>query len=147
MLAAWNSVPMFDRVFDDVMGTALGYATKTTRFTPSVDVIAKEDEIAFHLDVPGVKLENIEVTLENHVLTIKGARTFEPGQNERLLIGRAFGDFEVSYRLPDTVDDEKLTACLTDGVLTLRVPKHPKAQPRKIQVGGGGSKSGNQLGQ
>ena len=146
MLAAWNSVPMFDRVFDDIMGSTLGYATKTSRFTPAVDVVAKEDEVVVHLDVPGVKLENIEVTLENHLLAIKGSRTFEARQNERLLIGRAFGDFEVSYRLPDTVDDEKLTACLTDGVLTLRVPKHPKAQPRKIHVGGGGKTSG-QLGQ
>jgi HSP20 family protein len=146
MLTAWNSVPMFDRVFDDVMGSTLGYATKTARFTPAVDVIAKEDEVVFHLDVPGVKLENIEVTLENHLLAIKGSRSIEPKQNERLLIGRAFGDFEVSYLLPDTIDGEKLTACLTDGVLTLRVPKHPKAQPRKIQVGGGGKSSG-QLGQ
>lgn len=52
-------------------------------------------------------------------------------------MGRAFGEFEIAYPLPDTVDDEKLTACLTDGVLTPRVPKHPKAPPRKISVGGG----------
>ena len=134
---------MLDRVLDDVMGSALGYATKTALFTPAVDVIAKETEVVFHLDVPGVKLENIEVTLENHVLEVKGARTFEAGQNERLLIGRAFGSFQVSYRLPETVDDDKLTACLADGVLTLRVPKLPKAQARKIQVGGGSS--GGQL--
>jgi HSP20 family protein len=145
MLATFDSVPMLERVLDDVMGSALGYATRSAPFAPAVDVIATDSEVVFHLDVPGVKLENIEVTLEKHVLEIKGARTFEPRENERLLIGRAFGNFAVSYCLPDTVDDEKLTACLADGVLTLRVPKLPKAQPRKIQIGGGAS--GNQLGQ
>jgi HSP20 family protein len=148
MLATFNGVPLFDRVLDDVMGSALGYATNPELFTPAVDVIAKESEVVFHLDVPGVKLENIEVTLENHVLEIKGSRTFEAGQDERLLIGRAFGGFQLTYRLPETVDDDKLTACLADGVLTLRVPKLPKAQPRKIQIGGGSTGStGNQLGQ
>jgi HSP20 family protein len=137
MLTTWNSIPMLDRVFDDVMGSALGYATKTATFTPAVDVIAREDEIVFQLDVPGVKLEDIEVTLENHALSVKGRRSYEPGQNQQALIGRTFGDFQIAYALPDTVDDEKLTACLADGVLTLRVPKSPKAQPRKIPIGSG----------
>lgn len=137
MLTTWNAIPVLDRVFDDVMGSAMGYAKKSVAFTPTVDVVGREDEIVFYLDVPGIKLEDIEVTLENHALTIKGKRDYEHQQNEQVLIGRAFGEFQVSYTLPDTVDDEKLTACLADGVLTLRVPKHPKAQPRKIAIGRG----------
>lgn len=137
MLTTWNAIPVLDRVFDDVMGSAMGYATKAGAFTPATDVIAREDEVVFRFDVPGIKLEDIEVLLENHTLTVKGKRHYEPGPNERVLMGRAFGEFQVSYSLPETVDDEKLTACLTDGVLTLHVPKHPKAQPRKISVGRG----------
>ena len=139
MFTAFDAVPMLDSVFDDVMGSALGYATKTARFAPAVDVIAKEHEIVFQLDVPGVKSENLEITLENRVLSIKGARKYEAGPNEQqMLLGRAYGEFSLRYTLPETVNGEQLVACLADGVLTLRVPKHPKTQPRKIQISGGG---------
>jgi HSP20 family protein len=52
------------------------------------------------------------------------------------MLGRAYGSFSRSYTLPDALDDEKLAAQLADGVLTIRIPKLPKAQPRKIQIGG-----------
>jgi HSP20 family protein len=139
MLVALEAVPALGGLLDDVMGSAIGYATKATVFTPSVDVIAKEHELVFQLDVPGVRPENLEVTLEKHVLSIKGSRRYEAGPNERqMLLGRSYGDFALRYTLPETADGEKLAAYLADGVLTLRVPKHPKAQPRKIQIGGGG---------
>lgn len=139
MLVALDAVPALGGLLDDVMGSAFGYATKPTVFTPSVDVVAKEHELVFQVDVPGVKQENLEVTLENHVLSIKGSRKFEAGPNEQqMLLGRSYGSFSLQYTLPETADGEKLAAYLADGVLTLRVPKHPKAQPRKIQIGGGG---------
>ena len=139
MLVALDAVPALGGLLDDVMGSAVGYATKATVFTPSVDVIAKEHELVFQMDVPGVKQENLEVSLENHVLLIKGSRRYEAGSNEQqMLLGRAYGDFSLQYTLPETVDGDKLVAYLADGVLTLRVPKHPKAQPRRIQIGGGG---------
>jgi len=138
MFAPLDAVPMLDGVFDDVMGSAFGYATRTSLFTPSVDVVAKEHELVFQLDVPGVKQENLEVTLENHDLSIKGSRKYEAGPNERqMLLGRSYGDFAIQYTLPETVDGERLAAHLADGVLTLRVPRHSKAQPRKVQIGGG----------
>ncbi len=140
MVAAFDAFPMMNGALDDVMGVALGYATSTARFTPSVDVVAREREIVFQLDVPGVKLGDLEVTLENRVLTIKGARRYEAGANEQqMLLGRAYGDFSLQYTLPETADGAQLAAHLADGVLTLRVPKHPKAEPRKIQIGGGRS--------
>ena len=138
MFTPLDAVPMLDGVFDDVIGSAFGYATRASLFTPSVDVVAKEHELVFQLDVPGVKQENLEVTLENHVLSIKGSRKYEAGPNERqMLLGRSYGEFALQYTLPETVDGEKLAAHLADGVLTLRVPRHAKAQPRKIQIGGG----------
>jgi HSP20 family protein len=137
MFTAMDAVPMLDGVFDDVIGAGSGYATKLSVFTPPVDVVAKDHELVFHIDVPGVKQENLEVTLENHVLSIKGSRKYEAGPNERqMLLGRSYGDFALHYTLPESVDGEQLAAYLGEGVLTLRVPKHPKAQPRKIQIGG-----------
>ena len=138
MFTTMDAVPMLDGVFDDVMGAPSGYATKLSVFTPQVDVVAKDHELVFHIDVPGVKQENLEVTLENHILSIKGSRKYDAGSNERqMLLGRSYGDFALHYTLPESVNGEQLAAYLSDGVLTLRVPKHPKAQPRKIQIGGG----------
>jgi HSP20 family protein len=138
MAAAFDAFPMLNGALDDVMGAALGYATRTARFTPSVDVVAREREIVFQLDVPGVKLADLEVTLENRVLSIKGSRRYEADANEQqMLLGRAYGDFALQYTLPETADGAQLAAHLADGVLTLRVPKHPKAEPRKIHIGGG----------
>jgi HSP20 family protein len=137
-----DAVPMLDGLLDDVMGSAFGYSTKTALFTPAVDVVAREDEIVFQLDVPGVKQENLEVTLENHVLSIRGSRKYESGPNEQqMLLGRAYGEFSLRYTLPETADGSQLAAYLADGVLTLRVPKHPKAKPRKIQIGSGSGSS------
>jgi HSP20 family protein len=139
MFTAFDAVPMLDSALDDVMGSALGYATKPALFSPPADIIAKEHELVFQFDVPGVRQESLEVTLEKRILSIRGARKYEAGPNEQqMLLGRAYGEFTLRYTLPETVNSEQLVACLADGVLTLRVPKHPKAEPRKIQIGGGG---------
>ena len=83
-----------------------------------------------------MKQEKLEVTLENHVLPIRGSRKYEAGQNERqMLLGRSYGDFALHYTLPESADGEQLAAYLTDGVPTLRVPKHPKAQLARIEIG------------
>lgn len=136
MLATWNAVSTLDRMFDDVMGSAFGTATSNRTFNPAIDVRASDTEVALVCDVPGVKQEDLEITLANHVLTIKGTRRFDTQENEQVMLGRAYGSFSRSYTLPDALDDEKLVAQLADGVLTIRIPKLPKAQPRKIPIGG-----------
>jgi HSP20 family protein len=137
MLTTWNAVSTLDRLFDDVMGSAFGTATSSRNFDPAIDVRGSDNEVVFVCDVPGVKQEDLEVTLENHVLTIKGSRKFDGKEDERAILGRAYGAFHRAYTLPDAVDEENLSADLADGVLTVRIPKHPKAKPRKIQIGGG----------
>jgi HSP20 family protein len=137
MLDTWNAVSTLDRMFDDVMGSAFGTATSNRTFQPAIDVRANDTEVVLVCDVPGVKQEDLEITLANHVLTIKGTRRFDSRNNEQVMLERAYGSFSRSYTLPDSLDDEKLAAQLTDGVLTVRIPKSPKAQPRKIQIGGG----------
>ena len=137
MLTRWDAVSTLDHMFDDVMGSMLGTATSTRTFDPSIDVHASDNEVVFVCDVPGLKQEDLEVTLENHVLTIKGTRKFEGKENEQVMLGRAYGSFNRSYSLPEYVDDENLTARLADGVLTIRIPKHAKAKPKKIQISNG----------
>ena len=138
MLTTWNAVSTLDRMLDDVMGSAFGTATNPRTFDPAIDVRTSENEVVFHCDVPGVKQDDLEVTLENHVLTIKGTRKFDSQENEQVMLGRAYGAFNRSFTLPDTLDEENLAANLAEGVLTVRIPKQPKAKPRKIQIGGSG---------
>jgi len=129
---------MLDRLFDDVMtgiaGTAFGADASTRAFSPAVDVRANDDEIVLVADVPGVKKEDLEVTFEDGVLTIKGQRRYEGTDKEKVWLGRCYGAFERSFTLPETVDAERLTADLADGVLTIRVPRQPKAKPKKIAI-------------
>jgi HSP20 family protein len=152
MITLWNDAPLldsFDRVFDDVMRSAFGTrgaAIHTQSFQPAIDVRTDDDKIVFECDLPGMRHEDIEVTLDNHVLTIKGTRKLEAGSDrQRVLLGRAYGSFSCSYTLPDGVDAERMTADLANGVLTVSVPKLPQAKPRRIAINGGAQSK--QLGQ
>jgi HSP20 family protein len=141
MLTAWNAFPMLDRLFDDVMndvtGTAFGKVGTQSTYNPAVDVRTNENEIVFVCDVPGLKREDLEITLESGVLSIKGQRRYDGNENDRVLLGRSYGAFANRFTLPDYVDAERMTADLADGVLTITVPKQPKAKPRRIDIGNG----------
>lgn len=136
MPSAWDAVASLDEMFDDVMGSVLGTAIPRA-FEPSFDVRATGEDIVFVCDVPGVKESDLEVTVEEHVLTIKGARHFEAGDDEQLMLGRAYGRFTRAFSLPDYLEEANLSAQLVDGVLTIRIPKLPSAKKRKIRIGGG----------
>lgn len=142
MLSAWNALPLLDRLFDDVMngtsGTALGSAATQRSFMPTVDVRATPDEVVLVCDVPGIKEENLDVSITGDTLTIKGRRDYEGDAKDRVWLGRTYGAFERSFTLPELVDAEKMTADLAHGVLTIHVPRKPQAKPRRIQIGGGG---------
>jgi HSP20 family protein len=140
MLTVWDPVRLFDRMVDDVMHASLGTATNARSYAPEVDVRSNGDRVRFSFDVPGVKKEDLDITLENGVLTVKGSRKFEPtGTKEQLLLGRSYGTFSRSFSLPEHLDEEKLSAKLVDGVLTIEIPKLQKAQPRRINIGVEGS--------
>lgn len=136
MLTLWNAVPAMDQIFDDVMASAFTGFRSAAAYTPAVDVRWQENEVVVCLDVPGVKRENIELTVENRVLTIKGSRKLETAKGEEVRVGRPYGTFSVAYTLGETMDGDRLSAELADGVLTVRIPKHAKAQPRRIEIQG-----------
>jgi HSP20 family protein len=140
MLNTWNTFSSLDRLIDnvmsDVMTSSFGTATRAQSYSTPVDVRSSDHEIVFCFDVPGIKREDLEVIVENGTLTVKGERKYEYDQNEKVWLGRSYGAFTRSFQLPDDVDAEKLSAELADGVLTVKVAKHPKAQPRRIPIGG-----------
>ena len=135
MFTNWDAVSTLDRMLDDVMGSALGTATSRRTFEPSIDVRSDDAAIVFEVDVPGVKQEDLDITLDKHVLTIKGARKFESNDKQQVLLGRAYGAFSRAFTLPSAIDESKLEAKLDAGVLTIRIAKVAKALPRKIQIG------------
>lgn len=144
MLTTWKGPSHLDRIFDDMMGVAFGTATNAREFGTDVDVRTNDNEVRIVCDVPGVKREDIDITLTNHVLTIKGSRKFENHENEQVMLGRSYGTFARQFTLPDALDTEKLDASLADGVLTITVPRLPQAKPIKIAVNGGDKKQLNE---
>jgi HSP20 family protein len=107
-----------------------------SEWSPAVDVKETSNEYVLNVDVPGVKPENIDITLENGVLSLKGERQWEnqEEQNNYKRVERARGTFFRSFSLPESADAEQVKAKSNDGVLEIVIPKQPKAQPRKIKV-------------
>jgi HSP20 family protein len=108
-----------------------------SEWTPAVDVKETEKEYIIHADVPGVQPDDIDVTLEDGVLTIKGVRNWENKEetDNYKRVERARGSFYRRFALPDTADAESVSAKSKDGVLEIIIPKQEKVLPRKIKVG------------
>jgi HSP20 family protein len=106
-------------------------------FTPTFEVRETRDAYVFRADVPGIPEKDIEIHMTGNVLTVSGERKQESVQEgERYFaLERGYGQFSRSFSLPDGTDAEHVTADVKDGVLTLRLPKKPEVQPRRINVG------------
>ncbi len=122
MLTTWDAASTLDRMFEDMVGSVREAAKNPRTFNPVIDVRMTEDALTIECDVPGVKQDALDVTLHEHVLTLKGTR-------------EGHGSFTRSFALPSALDEEKLSADLADGVLTIRIPKLPKPKPFKVQIG------------
>jgi HSP20 family protein len=105
-------------------------------WNPSVDIFDKGGEVVIHAEVPGMKKEDIDVRVENNVLTIRGKkeRRDEVKEEGYYRTERQYGSFSRSFSLPTTVEVSKIAAEYRDGVLTLRLPKAEEAKPRQIEV-------------
>lgn len=105
---------------------------------PAVDVQETKDAFVLHADLPGVDPKDIDVTMENGVLTLRGRRhgesTKEEGGYRR--VERISGEFFRRFTLPDVADAESISAQTANGVLTVRIAKRPEVQPRRIEVKG-----------
>jgi len=123
--------------FEDMMNRLFTEPAGARPWTPSVDIAETENELTLKADVPGVKLEDITIEVENGTLSISGSRTFE---SEETRGGyhrqeRSYGAFHRAFVLPETVDLDKVTAGCSNGVLTVVLPKKEMAKPRTIKIG------------
>ncbi|HVO45803.1 MAG TPA: Hsp20/alpha crystallin family protein [Steroidobacteraceae bacterium] len=139
----WNVVSQLQNEINRVFGNlseAEGNSA-TSEWIPAVDVREFPDRFQLLLDVPGVEPKDVEITLDNGVLTVAGSRTEEKAvgskgveQPQQQRIERRLGRFYRRFVLPDTADAENVNASGRNGVLEILIPKQPKAQPRRITV-------------
>lgn len=103
---------------------------------PAVDIREEKERYVIHADLPGVEAKDIEITMENGILSLKGERASDQEESHEgyKRLERVRGTFYRRFSLPDTADIDKIEARSRDGVLEIVVPKHAKLQPRKITV-------------
>ena len=129
-------VQMVNRFFTDFAPVAA--ADQSRGFKPPVDIVEQDNAFIATVDLPGIKKEDIEISLDEGVLSISGERKLEHQVGEEgtayRLIERSYGAFSRSFTLPQGVDFTKVEANFADGVLKLTLPKSEAAKPRKITI-------------
>lgn len=132
----WSEMRNLQREFDTIFGgLGLGNGSQDL-WAPAVDVEENADELILRAEVPGLSRDDVEVELEDGVLTIQGEKKYEKKEEntQGLLYERRWGTFNRRFTLPRAVAADRITADLQDGVLTIRVPKAEEAKGRKIEV-------------
>jgi HSP20 family protein len=124
-----------NRLFNDAFERTEG-ESNLTAWAPAVDISENEHELVVKADLPGVDAKDLDIRVENNVLTIRGERKFEKKVNEDnyLRVERAYGSFSRSFALANTVNPEGIKAEYQNGVLTLAIPKREEAKPKQIKV-------------
>jgi HSP20 family protein len=111
-------------------------ATRPTRaFMPNADIFETEDALTVVLEMPGVDHDNINISVENGVLTVEGAINFGKYEGLQPVYSEYnVGPFRRSFRISSRIDQDKINAEMSDGVITLVLPKVEEAKPRRIEV-------------
>ncbi len=124
-----------NRVFGDLVGRT-DEESNLTPWVPAVDIYETEHELVVKADVPDVNPEDLDIRVENNILTIRGERKFEAKVNEEnyLRVERAYGSFSRSFSLANSVKSDAIKADYQNGVLTLSIPKREEAKPKQIKV-------------
>lgn len=125
-------IDRLNRMFSDFYGEAFGRS-----WMPAVDIYENEaHEVVIKAELPEMKREDIGITFENNVLTLKGERKIEEVSRRENFqrMERAYGSFSRSFTVPATVDAGRISAAYKDGVLTIRLPQREDAKPKQIIV-------------
>lgn len=123
-------------MLEDTLNRFFTEPASSRPWSPAVDISETENELVLKADLPEMKLEDLDIQLENGTLTLKGERKFEKSDKDRGYhrIERSYGSFVRAFSLPEYADAEKVAADYKNGVLTITVPKKEVAKPRAIKV-------------
>jgi len=124
------------RLFEDTVTRLMSEPRANRPWSPSVDIFETEDTLTLKADLPDVRIEDLDVRVEQQTLTLRGQRKFAKEQNVKGYhrIERSYGEFVRSFAVPSTVDTEKVEADYKNGVLTIALPKKEAAKPRQVKV-------------
>lgn len=125
-----------NRLFNESVFRGQGDESALTTWAPAVDIYETPNELVVMADLPDVNEKEIDVRVENNLLTIRGERKFEKSVSEEnyLRVERTYGSFNRSFSLPNTVNAEAIRAEYQNGVLTVTLPKREESKPRQVKI-------------
>ena len=141
-LTKWDPFREMEDVFDRY-SKAIGWPRRGTQevmatgdWAPRVDIAETDNEFIIKAEIPEVKKDEVKVTVDSGVLTIRGERKQEKEEKDKKFhrVERYYGSFMRSFTLPDNVDEGKIDASFKDGMLNLKIPKTEAAKPKAIEV-------------
>lgn len=127
-----------NHLFDNLWGTrSLPHGAVRRNWAPPVDIVNANDRIEIRVEVPGLSEDDVNVSITENVLTLKGEKKYESDENtagEYRRVERKYGKFQRSFTLPGNLQTDQTKAGFKNGVLTISVPKTEQAQPKEIPV-------------
>ena len=130
-----------DQMFNDFLGASSLFGRSVGEglrdaWIPAVDVQETDNSFVFTAELPGLGKEDVDITLEENLLTLSGERQLSETEEGETFhrVERSYGKFSRSFTLPSQVDNSQVAASFKDGLLTIEVPKSEQAQPRKIEI-------------
>ena len=137
VLEPFRGLRSMNRLLEEAFGPAASTNEESfDLWAPPCDIYETDNELVVQVELPGVKKEDVKVSIENNVLTISGERKFEEEtkrENYRRA-ERSYGQFMRSFILPNTVDTDKVSAEFKDGVLRVGLPKREESKPKAVEV-------------
>lgn len=153
MLVRWNDPfrdlqrvqDQMNRLLDTAFtatGRPAGQESATSLWAPPVDIVESPEKLTFRVEVPGFRHEDLRLSVEGGTLSLEGERKFEEETKEKSYhrVERSYGRFFRSFALPANIDPTLVKANLSDGVLTIDLPKREEARPKQIPIGSDGPK-------
>jgi HSP20 family protein len=131
---------LFNTFFDAPHGNG---PTALRRWLPAMDLVETDDDFVLRADLPGLSEDDVNIEVEDNVLTISGERKAEHEERKEgyYRVERASGSFARSLTLPEGIDPERVRASFDKGVLEVRIPKPEQRKPRKVQISAGGGEA------
>ena len=147
MLTRWNPTSeranltnRMERLFDEMMGRGMWRNGEESSlrgaWVPAINILEREEAMVIQADLPGLNSEDVEVTVENATLTIRGERKLEEAHEGETYhkVERLYGAFERSFNLPNSIDTEKIEARFKNGEMVLTLPKREESKPRSVKI-------------
>jgi HSP20 family protein len=147
MLTRWNPTretsnltQRMERLFDEMVGRGLWRDSEERplrgSWVPAINILEREDAMVITADLPGLKAEDVEVTVEEGTLSIRGERKLEEAAEGEAYhrVERLYGVFERNFTLPNSVDVEKIGARFSNGEMVLTLPKREESKPRSVTI-------------